>query len=302
MWHLFVFMTYSHWISFKNKAHAKPRTIRGIGSKISQFFVAAAMLTFLSSANAASKCEVLFEPASGAVHSVEHSLSQSLSNWIEQNQRSPSASSFDREERLEARILEIASRLPLISSSISEKARAILSASPSQVRATQAPYDTVPLIERFAGEEHGKKLWSAKLNRDIFFETKYFDQAERKKFQLTINKDGKLYDSNNQPFDSSAGDLRGLSNSTGRAMIVMDAQGNLYSSNYQEVGKFHHSSFLAGGPIAFAGEVIIEKGIVKKIKDLAGHYNPPRALYAQFLYHLTMSGVDISEIELEGFE
>ncbi len=85
-------------------------------------------------------------------------------------------------------------------------------------------------------------------------------------------------------------------------MIVMDTSGNLYASNYQEVGVFHHSSFLAGQAIAFGGEAIIENGVLKNLKNLAGHYNPQTDLYVQILDRLHRGGVDITQVQLEGFE
>ncbi|WP_128330261.1 hypothetical protein [Apibacter sp. HY039] len=54
----------------------------------------------------------------------------------------------------------------------------------------------------------------------------------------------------------------------------MSKKGNIYISKYNEVGKFHHSSLVAGEEVAAAGEIIIENGIIKMITNKSGHYLP----------------------------
>jgi len=54
----------------------------------------------------------------------------------------------------------------------------------------------------------------------------------------------------------------------------MSEKGNIYLSKYSEVGIFHHSSFLSGKPVGAAGEIIIEKGIIKEVTNASGHYQP----------------------------
>jgi len=54
----------------------------------------------------------------------------------------------------------------------------------------------------------------------------------------------------------------------------MSEEGRFYLSKNYAYGKFHHSSFLAGKPVAAAGEIYIEKGIIKIVTDGSGHYRP----------------------------
>jgi hypothetical protein len=58
------------------------------------------------------------------------------------------------------------------------------------------------------------------------------------------------------------------------AIWVMDPQGNLYVKVIHPVGLFHHSSFLAGGDVLSAGEIVIDKGKVTHINNMSGHYFP----------------------------
>ncbi len=48
----------------------------------------------------------------------------------------------------------------------------------------------------------------------------------------------------------------------------MSEEGRFYLSKNYAYGKFHHSSFLAGKPVAGAGEIYIEKGIIKIVTPL----------------------------------
>jgi hypothetical protein len=76
----------------------------------------------------------------------------------------------------------------------------------------------------------------------------------------------------------------------------MDAQGNIYASTEQVVGQFHHSSFLAGQPVAAAGELQVEAGELKLISNKSGHYKPSPDLTAQALKVLESQGVDVSRV------
>ncbi len=59
-----------------------------------------------------------------------------------------------------------------------------------------------------------------------------------------------------------------------RERVRAAAVGKIYLSKNYEFGKFHHSSFLAGEKVAAAGEIYIERGVIKTITDGSGHYKP----------------------------
>jgi len=62
--------------------------------------------------------------------------------------------------------------------------------------------------------------------------------------------------------------------SGGRAIFVMDGDGNLYASLNQQVGHTHHSSFLGGRPVVGAGEIEVHQGKMVAMTDQSGHYQP----------------------------
>jgi hypothetical protein len=78
------------------------------------------------------------------------------------------------------------------------------------------------------------------------------------------------------PFDSrkSFGSL-----SAGGAICVQDPcdPKKWYFTNKQRAGKFHHSTFLAGAPVPFAGEPVCHDGYLKSLNNSSNHYQPGQA-------------------------
>jgi hypothetical protein len=146
-------------------------------------------------------------------------------------------------------------------------------------------------LEPFFEGEHipGNRIWHPD-------HVDYLDEASRRDKMLHV-RDGKLHDSDGMPFDTSGG--RSLHSSGGRAIFVMDEQGNIYASNDHRRGRFHHSSFLAGGPVAGAGELRVVDGKLELISDQSGHYLPPRELTQQVVDRLRSLGVEVSDDQIE---
>jgi hypothetical protein len=57
----------------------------------------------------------------------------------------------------------------------------------------------------------------------------------------------------------------------GWGIFVCSAKGDLFVATHK-VGEFHHSTLLAGGSVAAAGEIVIDAGIIKMISSKTGHY------------------------------
>ncbi len=150
--------------------------------------------------------------------------------------------------------------------------------------------DTTPL-KGFQGENlPGNPFWGGKA-------VKYLNEEERADLQLFV-KDGKLYDASGDLFDTSAASSL-HPGGQGRAIFVMDENGNLYASNEQIWGTFHHSSFLAGEPVAGAGEIQVSNGELQFLTDHSGHYRPSRAYTQQVLNTLASQGIDISNVGID---
>ncbi len=122
---------------------------------------------------------------------------------------------------------------------------------------------------------------------------RYLSEAERAPYRLTV-KDGKLYDAAGRLFDTRGAET--VHSGGGRAIFIMDRDGSIYASTYQEVGKFHHSSLAAGRPVTAAGELEVVNGVLRLITNQSGHYRPLAAFNEQALEVLKASGVDISRV------
>ena len=148
-------------------------------------------------------------------------------------------------------------------------------------------FKTKGLEPQYLGEEiPGNRIWGGS-------PVKYLDDAERQAYKLTV-KDGKLYDANGKLFDTAK--CVTAHSGCGRAIFVMDEQGQIFASTYQEVAKFHHSSLVGGQPVTGAGELVVENGVVKVISNKSGHYRPSAEMNEQVLKALEAQGVDTSTI------
>lgn len=117
----------------------------------------------------------------------------------------------------------------------------------------------------------------------------YMDDAEREAHRVVVGRDGRLYRSDGTLFDTRSGSSVHAGGG-GRAIFVMDEHGNLYASNYQAVGEFHHSSFLGGRPVAGAGEIQVVDGRLQLLTDRSGHYMPGRSFTDQVAANLRGAG------------
>ena len=129
------------------------------------------------------------------------------------------------------------------------------------------PYGTTPMLSAYVGEEFSPNpVWGSSA-------VKYLSATDRAQYALTF-VGGTIRDAGGNLFDTQ--DAATLHSATGRAIFVMDANGEFYASKYQMVGDFHHSSLLAGAPVAAAGELEVENGVLKAVSDKSGHYRPGR--------------------------
>lgn len=149
------------------------------------------------------------------------------------------------------------------------------------------PYDTTPMDSTYVGEElPGNRVWGTQV--------RYLSETERVGYKLDF-RDGKIYDARGNLFDTTGTEIE-----TGgdRAIFVMDENGTFYASTEQEIGRFHHSSFFAGQPVAAAGEMGVENGMLKWISDASGHYRPGSSFTQQALQALQQNGVNLQKISI----
>lgn len=124
----------------------------------------------------------------------------------------------------------------------------------------------------------------------------YFDNPDA---HLTQFKDGKVYSKQGELLDTSK--ARILGEFGGECIYVLGMNGELYVSDpdEQKLPEFRHSSFFRGKPVMCAGTIIVEKGIIKEITLLSGHYKPRPKELLNFLELLQNAhNVDLQKISV----
>jgi hypothetical protein len=142
---------------------------------------------------------------------------------------------------------------------------------------------------------------------------KYLNEDELKEYEVRIVKDKgrNVFVWKNQIVDTKefSQNLGFQGVAKGRAIFVLSATGKSYMANQSEEIKtrkmrFHHSSFMAGEPVAMAGELWFENGTLKGISDTSGHYFEDvrgDIFMIQTLQHLQKLGVDLENADVEIF-
>ena len=148
-------------------------------------------------------------------------------------------------------------------------------------------YRVTPMLSNYVGEEKpGNSVWH---NSHV----RYLTEAERAPFALTF-RDGTIRDADGSLYDTT--DAVSLHADSGRAIFVMDADGNFYAAKDHRQGKFHHSSLVAGAPVAAAGELAVVRGILIAISDKSGHYRPRRPFTAQAIDRLEKNNISLQRV------
>lgn len=169
--------------------------------------------------------------------------------------------------------------------------------------AVAANLSTIDLRERYVGEnEHCTEGQRETLccipgdKKDHMVQ--YLSVAERKPFKVDI-VDGKLMQGGKLlPHLKQGADP----NTEVEYLYTMDPQGTLYviPSTPMLTCKFHHSSFVAGGPVAGAGDIKIRQGKATFIDNCSGHYHPTDEIMDQVLSVLKQQNVKVDRVRYYG--
>lgn len=134
----------------------------------------------------------------------------------------------------------------------------------------------------------GKEIDLTECPRSILQER----HLERNQYEYIVSK-GKFI------HKRSGHDLHTIQGSQAAKWIfVFSTSGRLYVGK-KEKGRFHHSSFLAGGATIAAGSLVAEHGILKSISRCSGHYRPRDDSLKRFLTVLGEYGVNLNGVQIE---
>ncbi len=84
----------------------------------------------------------------------------------------------------------------------------------------------------------------------------------------------------------------------GWEIFVMSPGGELHMASHK-IGKYHHSSLLAGVPVAAAGTIKASGGNINILNDKSGHYMPTKANMMQVLHMLKTHGVNLDSFRAD---
>ncbi len=131
----------------------------------------------------------------------------------------------------------------------------------------------------------------------------YMDSIRREDYRIDF-AGGRLWSKINgvrEPFETGNCATAFMGVRYGMAMFVISPDEVMYAGE-QQVGKRHHSSFLAGGPVLAAGELGVSGGVIKSINNSSGHYRPCDEHSYNMLRFLRRRGVNLATFDcsLEG--
>jgi hypothetical protein len=155
------------------------------------------------------------------------------------------------------------------------------------------PLPTQELQSTYRGEDDPTNP-----NRAFYPRTVHYMSPRELETHRVVVADGDLHWASDGARLDTAG-AQTFHSGDGRAMYVMDENGNLYVSLRQVPGALHHSSFLGGAPVAGAGELVVRDGDVTIISRKSGHYQPTAAQQQAVVDALAEQGLDVSRIHLE---
>lgn len=128
---------------------------------------------------------------------------------------------------------------------------------------------------------------------------KRLDDQQREEHRVYIDSSGNMRNAKDGTlFDTSTATDIHHGTGDGRAIYTMDQHGNIYASNYQGAGDFHHSTLANGEPVAGAGELTVKNGKVTLVNNTSGHYQPGLSQLQNITDELKANGVNP---RVEGF-
>ncbi|XP_019193192.1 PREDICTED: IQ domain-containing protein IQM5-like [Ipomoea nil] len=119
---------------------------------------------------------------------------------------------------------------------------------------------------------------------------KYLGPREREEYEVILEEGKMKYSRNGSFVDSIEGT---------EWIYVLSPERVLYVAQ-KEKGRFHHSSFLAGGAAIAAGKLLVSNGVIKAVWPYSGHYRQPEENFL-FIGFLVEHHIDPSSFKTYTF-
>jgi RHS repeat-associated protein len=144
-----------------------------------------------------------------------------------------------------------------------------------------------PLLKEMDSDYRAEELGFAKAWEGLDVEVEYLDdESERTPYEIFV-KDGLITDASGAPLDTG-------NSISGKYIFVMDPQGRVFAGA-PRIFEFHHSSFLASGDVASAGEIEVASGLLLRNNSESGHYKPTEAHNDQFVQEMSERGINAEQ-------
>jgi len=153
----------------------------------------------------------------------------------------------------------------------------------------RTPLTPVHLDSNYRGEHEGRAHHQPLPDRNV----QYLNTLEERATYLVQIRDGKLMDLKGEIVNT------GPNVKSPKAIFVFSEDHKIYLSTQSAIGSFHHSTFLAGDPVWFAGEIGVEKGEILYVNNLSGHYKTSPRHGLQFLGQIEEAGMDLSKVNVD---
>jgi hypothetical protein len=114
------------------------------------------------------------------------------------------------------------------------------------------------------------------------------EQQEQSRIEIS---GGKLKRSGGEPVDTSKSSTWFSGN--GVEIFVVGPKGDIHMASHK-IGKYHHSSLLAGTNVSMGGELKVTGGTIDWVSAKSGHYAPSMENLVQFLHYLEKDGVPLT--------
>jgi hypothetical protein len=160
------------------------------------------------------------------------------------------------------------------------------------------PLSPAQVKSEYLGEENGNAMLQIFRGRQVT----YLKTPQERFPYLVQIKDGKFFNHEGVQLDTRSAvtkNMHGISRRHENGIFVFGEDSKIYLSLNSQAGVFHHSSFLAGEPVWFAGEMGIENGSLVYLNNNSGHYAPRVRHGLRFLNQIEDAGVDLSKVAVD---